>query len=71
MLYLKCPTCKLNLGIRQLTYEQRLENITMDGKLSNNEKNIAKMKLLDDLEIKRMCCRMRVLGYVRLIDIIN
>ena len=71
MLYCKCPTCKKLLASIQIPYEQRLENIVMDNNLSHEEKDKAKKKLLDDLEIKRMCCRSRVLGYVRLIELIN
>jgi len=71
MLYYRCVTCKMVLANRQLLYEQRLENISMDNKLSQEEKDKAKMKLLDDLEIKRMCCRARTMGYLRMIDLIK
>lgn len=71
MLYYKCPTCKKVLAHVQIPYEQRLESIVMDNKLTYDQKEESKRKLLDDLDVKRICCRGRVLGYVRLIDLIN
>lgn len=71
MLYYRCPTCKFLLANKQLLYEQRLENISMDNKLTQEEKDVAKRKLLDDLEVKRPCCRARLMGYIKLIDLIK
>ncbi|ARF11777.1 hypothetical protein Klosneuvirus_2_213 [Klosneuvirus KNV1] len=71
MLYFRCPTCKMVLSNKQILYEQRLENISMDNKLTQEQKDAAKRKLLDDLEIKRACCRARTMGYIRLIDLIK
>jgi len=71
MLYYRCVTCKKLLAHIQIPYQKGLENISMDNKLSSEQKDAAKRKLLDDLEIKRTCCRSRVLGYVSMIDLIN
>lgn len=71
MLYFRCPTCKTMLANKQLFYEQRLDNISNNDKLSVKEKNNAKMKLLDELELYRSCCRMRIMGYISLIEIIK
>jgi DNA-directed RNA polymerase subunit N (RpoN/RPB10) len=68
MLYLRCPTCKTILANKQLVHEERLPQICDNSKLSEKEKNEAKMKLLDDLEVRRVCCRMRIMSYVKLID---
>ena len=71
MLYFKCPTCRTILANKQLLWETGIENICMNDKLSDIEKNIAKSKLLDDLQLKRECCRMRVMGFCNLIYIIK
>lgn len=71
MLYFKCPTCRRILANKQLLYEKQLESITMDDKLTPEKKDEAKRKLLDDLEIKNICCRARTLGYVKLIELIK
>lgn len=71
MLYWRCTGCKKILSHIQIPYEQRLESISMDSKLTQEEKDMAKRKLLDDLEIKRICCRQKVLGFINLIDLIN
>lgn len=70
MLYFKCPTCRTLLANKQLVYEQRLLDICNCNK-SKEEKDKDKQKLLDELELKRPCCRMRIMGYVKLIDIIK
>lgn len=71
MLYYKCVSCRRVLANKQLLYEQQLEKVTMDNKLSSEQKDDAKRKILDDLMITNICCRARVLGYVRLIDLIK
>lgn len=68
MLYFRCPTCRTLLANKQLVYERRLEEITLDKKLNNTEKDNLKRKLLDDVELSRPCCRMRIMGYVKLIE---
>jgi DNA-directed RNA polymerase subunit N (RpoN/RPB10) len=70
MLYYKCPTCQTVLANKQIIYEERLNTIC-NGNMSDDEKNLAKRKLLAELEIHRPCCRMRVLGYIKLIDLIH
>lgn len=71
MLYYKCPTCKTILANKQLLYESKLNDICKKTNISEKEKNKEKRNILDQLEIKRICCRMRCLGYVALIDIIK
>ena len=71
MLYYRCPTCKTILANKQLMYEEELDKICTNSKLSEEEKIEQKMKLLDKLELKRYCCRMRMITYVKLIDEIN
>ena len=71
MLYYKCVTCRTLLANKQIPYQQGLINITMNNELTQEQKDNAKKKLLDDLEVKRPCCRARVLGFVSLIDLIN
>jgi DNA-directed RNA polymerase subunit N (RpoN/RPB10) len=65
-----CFTCgKLFADFHSL-YENDMATIENDIKLTDNEKTELKSKLLDKYHITRYCCRMRVLGYVRLVDII-
>lgn len=71
MLYFKCPTCRTILANKQLLFEQNLDETCANNKLSEAEKNKEKNKILDSLEVKRICCRMRMLTYVRLIDVIK
>ena len=70
MLYFKCPTCRTILANKQLIYEKRLAEICNNNK-TKDEKDKAKQKLLDELELIRACCRMRMMSYVKLIDIVK
>lgn len=72
MLYFKCPTCRTVLANKQLIYEQKLEKICNDPKLKGKEKELdeAKAKVLDEIELWRVCCRMRVITYARIVDMI-
>lgn len=71
MLYPRCPTCRTILANKQIPYEIRLEKICKDLSKSFDQKEQDKRKLLDELYIINECCRMRFLGYVRLIDTIK
>lgn len=70
MLYYKCPTCCTVLANKQVPFEEGLEKICKDSKLSEKQKEEAKMKLLDELEVKRYCCRMRILTYADLVKVV-
>lgn len=71
MLYLKCPSCKNILGNKQVPFEKDLEKICEDVKLSDDQKNKSKEKLLDKYGLEKYCCRMRMLSYTPLINIVK
>ena len=71
MLYFKCPSCRVTLASRQLIWESKLENICMNNDLSDAEKDVAKRKLLDELQLKNPCCRSRLLGFCNLIYVVK
>jgi len=64
MLYYKCPSCRTVLANKQVPYENGLKNICNNDKLTEKEQEVKKMKLLDDLYIVNICCRMRMLTYL-------
>lgn len=65
-----CFTCGKLFADIQVPYEKDMNEIENNPKLKESEKSDAKAKLLDKYHVKRYCCRSRVLGYVRLVDII-
>ncbi len=71
MIYLKCPTCGYILGNRQIIYEKKLDEIMNNPNTDDNEKLEQKTKLVDSLNIKRYCCKMRVITFKQLTDIIK
>jgi DNA-directed RNA polymerase subunit N (RpoN/RPB10) len=66
-----CFTCRHVFADIQIPYDTDMELIENDPKMNEQEKNIAKSKLLDKYYITNYCCRMRVLGYVKLVNIIT
>jgi len=71
MLYFRCPTCKTELADKQIIYEALLDAVCECDQLTLEQKNLIKRKLLDIIGVERQCCRMRVLGYLRLVTIIR
>jgi hypothetical protein len=76
MLYLKCPTCHKLLGNKQLYYEENFDKIVKDqemGKITADEADNKKTELLNFVlpDKHRYCCRMRMLTYKRLIEIVK
>ena len=69
MLYYKCPLCRTLLANKQIPYEKGMEKIC-NSDMSDEEKDKAKRKLLDDLELTMQCCRSLMMTYVKLIDIV-
>ena len=70
MLYPVCPTCQNLLADKQLKYEEGLQNICNNENLNDKQKQKKKEKLLDDLGLERYCCRMRMISYIDLAQII-
>jgi DNA-directed RNA polymerase subunit N (RpoN/RPB10) len=71
MSYIKCPTCYTVFANKEVLYRERLEKICGDQKMDDAEKKDAKKQLLTELQLIRPCCRMRMMGLVRLVDIIR
>lgn len=70
MLYLRCPTCRTMLADKQLVYEKELEKICSCNK-SDAQKEQDKRDLLDRIQVTNICCRMRMIRYTKLVEIIK
>jgi DNA-directed RNA polymerase subunit N (RpoN/RPB10) len=70
MIYLKCPTCSTILGNRQIIYETGLKEILNNKNLTDKMKEDEKLKLLNSLDLTNYCCKMRVITYVNLTEIL-
>ncbi len=71
MIYIKCPSCGLLLGNRQMVYEKGLEEINSNPNTDNEKKLELKTKLVESLGLKRYCCKMRVMTYKNMPEIIH
>ena len=63
MLYLSCPTCGYFLGQKTIEYEQSKEKICSNPELSGEQREQELSKLLLSLELRRYCCKMRMMTY--------
>lgn len=69
MIYLKCPTCNTVLANREIIYEKGLEKI-MNSNENDETKRKLKTELVNSLGLKNPCCKMRVMSYIQLTNII-
>jgi DNA-directed RNA polymerase subunit N (RpoN/RPB10) len=71
MIYIRCPSCGYILGNRQMLYEAKLDEIVSNPNLDEDAKLDLKTKLVDSLKLKRYCCKMRVITFKQLTDIVK
>jgi DNA-directed RNA polymerase subunit N (RpoN/RPB10) len=71
MIYIKCPSCGYIIGNRQIYYEQKLKEINSDPNIDDDKKLELKTKLIDSLDVKRYCCKMRIITFKQLTEIIH
>jgi DNA-directed RNA polymerase subunit N (RpoN/RPB10) len=63
MLYSTCPSCGYFLGQKILEWESKSNEICNNPKLSLEEKETKKQELLLSLNLRRYCCKMRIMTY--------
>ncbi len=68
---MRCPTCGYILGNRQILYESRMEEIVNNPNTDDDIKLELKTKLVESLKLKRYCCKVRVMTFKQLTDIIK
>jgi DNA-directed RNA polymerase subunit N (RpoN/RPB10) len=65
-----CPTCGYFLGQKIEEYEKEKNEICANPKLNKKDREENISKLLKSLKLRRYCCRMRVMTYKDLVQII-
>jgi len=63
MLYMTCPTCGYFLSQKIIDYEKKKEEICSNSKTTMKEKEDNLSKLLLSLNLRRYCCKMRIMTY--------
>ena len=71
MLYIRCPTCGFFLGQITINYETEKKKICNNPNLIEEQKEDEISKLLKSLNLKRPCCKMRIMTGKDMSDIIN
>ena len=71
MIYLKCPSCGYIIGNRQVKYEAKLNEINNNPNADEDTKLLLKTQLIDSLGVKRYCCKMRIITFKQLTEIIK
>jgi DNA-directed RNA polymerase subunit N (RpoN/RPB10) len=70
MLYARCPSCGKSLSQLVIKYEEELKQICDNPSTSLMEKKTEKIKLINNLGLKRYCCKTRMLTFIDSINII-
>jgi DNA-directed RNA polymerase subunit N (RpoN/RPB10) len=70
MLYATCPTCGTTLGNKQLVLEKEKNKICSNPELSNDEKEAKIKNAINNLKVRRYCCKMRLISYLDTVQII-
>jgi DNA-directed RNA polymerase subunit N (RpoN/RPB10) len=61
MIYITCPTCGYFIGSKAIEYDTKKAEICSNADLSEQQQADEIQKLLKSLNIRRYCCRMRVM----------
>jgi DNA-directed RNA polymerase subunit N (RpoN/RPB10) len=61
MIYIVCPTCGYFIGSKTIEYETKKAVICANEELSEEQQAAEIQQLLKSLNIRRYCCRMRVM----------
>jgi len=70
MIYPKCPTCGTLLCDKQLKIEEELRKINNNSKLTIEQKDKEKRKLIKSFGLK-YCCNMRLMSYMDIPKIVQ
>ena len=70
MLYLTCPTCGYCLGNKQLELEKEKKKICDNPNLTSTQKETKIKEAINNLNLRRYCCKMRLISYIDTVQII-
>lgn len=68
MIYSSCPTCFYFIGNIINKFEEEKEKICSDNNLSEEQQQKAISELLNNLKIRRYCCRMRIMSCKNMVE---
>lgn len=71
MLYPNCPTCGYCLASKQPKFEEEKEKICNNPKTNEEEKEKSVTDLVNSMNLRRYCCKMRLITYVDLAKLIK
>ena len=70
--YIKCPSCGRLLADKELLFDKGIKEINNEI-LNDDERELRIMKLVDSLQIPKnnYCCKMRIMTYVDLYNVVK
>lgn len=71
MLYPNCPTCGFCLAEIQPEFEKQKEEICNNPKNTEKQKEEQITALVNSMNLRRYCCKMRLITYVDLVTLIQ
>ena len=70
MLYMSCPTCGYLLSQHLYKFENDKKKIVDSENLSRDEKEKEIAKVINNIKLRRYCCKSRLITYIDPIDIL-
>lgn len=61
MEYLTCPTCGFFIGLKSIEYNKLRDEICSNKNYSKEKINEEMIKVMKKMNIRRYCCRMRLM----------
>ena len=61
MIYITCPTCGYFIGSKTIEYETKKNEICSNTELTQEQQAEEIQKVLKGLNIRRYCCKMRLM----------
>lgn len=70
-MYFRCPTCGTSFAKRYIEWYKESDKINGNMKLTDKEKDKKRQELLDKLNFKNYCCKMRMITMSNLTRLIK
>lgn len=62
-MYMKCPSCGMIVGNRQIPYETKMKSIDNNPNIDEKDKLEQKNNVIKELKLKRYCCITHIMGF--------
>jgi len=69
--YIRCPSCGKEIGSIIYKFENDMKDVINNPKLTDDERQLARQKLILKSGLGKYCCRTRLMGHRDLTELIQ